>query len=77
VPKQEFALACFLHYNSIKPMGGIATNTLPYMEHGNTPFWTRQNRPLITHRFKPEDIEEAYCIFENKHDGVIKVFIVV
>ena len=30
-------------------------------------------RPLITHRYKLEDIEEAYYLFENKLDGVIKV----
>ena len=29
--------------------------------------------PLITHRYKLEDIEEAYRIFENKLDGVIKI----
>ena len=29
--------------------------------------------PLITHRFSLPDIEEAYRIFENKEDGVIKV----
>ena len=29
--------------------------------------------PLITHRYKLEDIEEAYRFFENKLDGVIKV----
>ena len=29
--------------------------------------------PLITHRYKLENIEEAYRIFENKLDGVIKV----
>ena len=29
--------------------------------------------PLITHRFKLSEIEEAYRIFENKLDGVIKV----
>ena len=29
--------------------------------------------PLITHHFKLEDIEEAYHLFENKLDGVIKV----
>ena len=29
--------------------------------------------PLITHRFKLQDIEEAYHIFENKLDGVIRV----
>ncbi|MBP3633372.1 MAG: alcohol dehydrogenase catalytic domain-containing protein [Oscillospiraceae bacterium] len=31
--------------------------------------------PLITHRFKLEDIEEAYRIFENKLDGVMKIAI--
>ena len=29
--------------------------------------------PLITHRYKLENIEEAYHLFENKLDGVIKV----
>jgi putative acetyltransferase len=29
--------------------------------------------PLITHRFPLSEIEEAYRIFENKLDGVIKV----
>lgn len=31
--------------------------------------------PLITHRFALKDIEEAYRVFENKLDGVIKVAI--
>ena len=31
--------------------------------------------PLITHRFPLGEIEEAYRIFENKLDGVIKVAI--
>ena len=31
--------------------------------------------PLITHRFPLNEIEEAYRIFENKLDGVIKVVI--
>ena len=31
--------------------------------------------PLITHRFALDDIEEAYRIFENKLDGVIKIAI--
>ena len=29
--------------------------------------------PLITHRFRLKDIDEAYYIFENKLDGVIKI----
>ncbi|KAB4794372.1 Zn-dependent alcohol dehydrogenase, partial [Bacteroides thetaiotaomicron] len=32
--------------------------------------------PLITHRCSLNEIEEAYRIFENKLDGVIKVAIV-
>ena len=31
--------------------------------------------PLITHRFPLKEIEEAYRIFENKLDGVIKIAI--
>lgn len=29
--------------------------------------------PLITHRFPLSEIEDAYRIFENKEDGVIKI----
>lgn len=29
--------------------------------------------PLITHRFPLAEIEEAYRLFENKENGVIKV----
>ena len=31
---------------------------------------------LITHRFSLEEIDEAYRIFENRLEGVIKVAIV-
>lgn len=31
--------------------------------------------PLITHRYALKDIEEAYRVFENKLDGVIKIAI--
>ena len=31
--------------------------------------------PLITHRFSLDKIEEAYRVFENKEDGVIKIAI--
>ena len=31
--------------------------------------------PLITHRFPLLQIEEAYRVFENKEDGVIKIAI--
>ena len=32
--------------------------------------------PLITHRFALEDISEAYDLFSNRLDGVLKVAIV-
>ena len=32
-------------------------------------------RPLVTHRFRLEDIEDAYELFGNQRDGVIKVAI--
>lgn len=32
-------------------------------------------RPLVTHRFKLEQIEEAYALFANQRDGVLKVAI--
>ena len=32
-------------------------------------------RPLITHRYSLEDIEEAYRVFENRESDVIKVAI--
>jgi len=32
-------------------------------------------RPLVTHRFKLEQIEEAYQLFANQRDGVLKVAI--
>ena len=38
------------------------------MEHGKI-----DTKALITHRYKLEDIEEAYHLFENKLDGVIKM----
>ena len=43
---------------------------LTYIEAGKI-----HTTPLITHRYKLEDIEEAYHLFENKLDGVIKVAI--
>lgn len=32
-------------------------------------------KPLVTHRFKLDDIEEAYDLFANQRDGVLKVAI--
>ena len=41
---------------------------LTYIERGKI-----DTTPLITHCYRLEDIEEAYHLFENKLDGVIKV----
>lgn len=32
-------------------------------------------KPLVTHRFKLEQIESAYELFANQRDGVLKVAI--
>ena len=32
-------------------------------------------QPLITHRFRLEQIEQAYDLFANQRDGVLKVAI--
>jgi len=32
-------------------------------------------RPLVTHRFKLDDIETAYDLFAHQRDGVLKVAI--
>jgi threonine dehydrogenase-like Zn-dependent dehydrogenase len=32
-------------------------------------------RPLVTHRFKLDQIEDAYDLFANQRDGVLKVAI--
>jgi alcohol dehydrogenase len=32
-------------------------------------------KPLVTHRFKLDDIERAYELFSNQRDGVLKVAI--
>jgi len=34
-----------------------------------------ETRPLVTHRFKLDQIEEAYDLFANQRDGVLKVAI--
>ncbi len=43
---------------------------LALIEHGKI-----DTTPLITHKFPLAEIEEAYRIFENKLDGVVKVAI--
>ncbi len=32
-------------------------------------------KPLVTHRFKLDQIEQAYELFANQRDGVLKVAI--
>lgn len=46
---------------------------LTYIEHNH--FALLDTTPLITHRFPLSQIDEAYRIFENRPDGVIKVAI--
>ena len=55
--------------------GGVdgcnCAETLKLIEEGKI-----DTTPLITHTYALKDIEEAYCIFENRLDGVIKVAII-
>ena len=48
--------------------GCDCSETLRLIEEGKL-----DTTPLITHRFQLREIEEAYRVFENKLDGVIKV----
>lgn len=41
---------------------------LTYIEQGKI-----DTTPLITHRYKLDDIKEAYRVFEERLDGVIKI----
>ena len=54
--------------------GGVdgcnCTETLALIEQGKI-----DTTPLITHTYALKDIEEAYHIFENRLDGVIKIAI--
>ena len=54
--------------------GGVdgcnCAETLALIEHGKI-----DTTPLITHTYELKDIEQAYHIFENRLDGVIKVAI--
>ncbi len=52
-------------------MVGVVEEVLRMIEEGRI-----DTTPLITHRFPLSEIEEAYRIFENKLDGVIKVAII-
>ena len=47
-----------------------------YIEKGKFALVEKPKPTIITHRFPLSEIEEAYRIFENKLDGVIKVEIV-
>lgn len=60
-----FASVSFLRYNNPKRIRGTRHESLNLHR-------IRRVRPLI-HRFKPEDIEEAYRVFEKRKDGVIKI----
>ena len=53
-----FAFSDCVRYNRCKSIGGTSMKALTYMQQG---------------KLALSDIEEAYRIFENKLDGVIKV----
>ena len=44
---------------------------MTFVSHGK--FALPDTTYLISHRYKLEDIEEAYRVFENWLDGVIKI----
>ena len=60
--------------NLIFKTGGVdgcnCAETLKLIEEGKI-----DTTPLITHTYALKDIEEAYRIFENRLDGVIKIAI--
>ena len=47
-----------------------------YIEKGTFALVEKAKPTIIAHRFPSSEIEEAYLIFENKLDGVIKVAII-
>ena len=77
---ETFCGECFFCQNGFvnnctDPNGGVdgcdCEEVLHLIEAGKI-----DTTPLITHRFPLNEIEEAYRIFENKLDGVIKVAII-
>ena len=58
--------------NLVFKTGGVdgcnCAETLRLIEEGKI-----DTTPLITHTFELKDIEEAYRVFENRLDGVIKI----
>ena len=53
-----------------------ALKTLIYKDWENAHFFAERKlytEPLITHTYPLSKIDEAYELFENKRDGVIKV----
>lgn len=71
---QELPLPKMYGKNLIFKTGGVdgcrCADILRLIEEGKL-----DTVPLITHRFALKDIEEAYYLFENRQDGVIKVAI--
>ena len=71
VPGLLFANILFLSYNSSgrdSVDGCDCAEILALIEAGKI-----NTTPLITHRYKLEDIEDAYHLFENRLDNVIKI----
>lgn len=72
---QELPLPQMYGKNLIFKTGGVdgchCAETLKLIEEGKL-----DTTPLITHEFALKDIEEAYRLFENREDGVIKAAII-
>ena len=58
------------HRNAERVSSGISNcaEILSLIEQGMI-----DTTPLITHRYSLEEIEEAYRMFENREEGVIKI----
>ena len=72
---QQFSLPDMYGKNLTFKTGGVdgcdCEEVLRLIEQGKI-----DTTPLITHRFPLSEIEEAYRVFENKLEGVIKVAII-
>ena len=54
----------------VQPTGGLHVHVLSLNRHGRIDL-----SELITHRFRLDEIEEAYDLFAHQRDGVVKVAI--
>ena len=55
----------------------LGEKPIPEIGRHDAPLRVTTLKPLVTHRFKLDDIEKAYDLFASKTNGVIKVTITV